>query len=338
MEPAVLPRQAQAQLDEADEIARLIEEETNPQPPVEPDPAAVVAVVEPAPVVEPPVEPVVEPIVDWQGKFTTLQGKYDAEVPRLHQLVQDSQTQVQGLSDQVEKLSEQLKVPAAPATPAPSSITEKDEEAFGSDLIDLQRRIVAEALASVQPELDRLNTENTNLKSQIDSLGSRTEKTSAELFNDRLTDAVPNWREVDTQQGWLDWLAQLDPMSGLTRQTYLRNAITQMDVQRTASIFAAYAAVAGQPAPVPVPTPTVVPNPAVPAVVPVDPLAAQVTPSRSAAPSTVNPVADPAQKIWTGRDVEIALDPRRLRKMTDVEQAAVMSEIDAAQREGRIIP
>jgi len=234
---------------------------------------------------------------------------------------------VQGLSDQVENLAEQLKAPPPPATPEPSSITEKDEEAFGSDLIDLNRRVAAEALAKVQPELDRLATENTNLKTQLETLGSRTEKTSAELFNDRLTEAVPTWRAVDTQQGWLDWLTETDPMSGLTRQTYLRNAITQMDVQRTASIFKAYMALSAPPPPEVTPAPS-----------PADELSSQVTPSRSAAPASVSPVADPAKRIWTGRDVEVALDPRRLRKMSDAEQAAVFSEIDAAQAEGRVVP
>jgi hypothetical protein len=329
MEAAVLPRQAQQLQDEADEIARLIEEEVNPPvEPVEPDPP-VVAAVEPDPPAPDPEPPAPDPEPDWKGKYDTLQGKYDIEVPRLHQLNGDLQTQMQTLSDQVEALTEQLKTPAPPATPAPSSITEKDEEAFGSDLIDLNRRVVAEALAKVQPTLDRLETENTNLKTQLESLGSRTERTSAELFNDRLTEAVPTWREVDTQRGWLDWLTTIDPLSGLTRQTYLRNAITQMDVKRTASIFKAYMALSAPPPP---------PTDETPAPSPADELASQITPSRSAAPASVEQVVDPAKRIWTGRDVEIALDPRRLRKMTDAEQAAVFSEIDAAQAEGRVVP
>jgi hypothetical protein len=99
-----------------------------------------------------------------------------------------------------------------------------------------------------------------------------------------------------------------------TTKSALDGAQNRQDVQRIAAIFDAYKATKKRSEPS-------------------QELKRQVTPKRSAS----TPQAQPNQRTWTQAEIAAALDPRKLKHMKPEQIEVLMSEIDAAQAEGRIV-
>ena len=133
-----VPEAVQRQAAEVEALeAEIATQETPPEPPA------------PEPPVDPPPAPPAA-AEDWQHKFQTLQGKYNAEVPQMR-------NQITALTQQIENLkaAPPATPPAAPAPEPPRAklITDEDTETYGDDLIDLMRRIARETDAGERAKL-----------------------------------------------------------------------------------------------------------------------------------------------------------------------------------------
>ena len=281
------------------------------QPPADPPPA-------PAPAAD-----------DWQHKFQTLQGKYNAEVPQLRDQIANLTQQIEGL-----RTAPPPATPTpAPAAPAPASklITPEDTETYGDDLIDLMRRVVRETdageKAKLQDEIAELRRQMAAQATQVETVrGSVTDDRRAKYFTDLAKD-VPDYETIDASQPFKDWLVQTDEFSGMVRNDILQKAYADFDVGRTAKVFNQYTAQA-TPAPAPVPAPP-----------PVDPqaeLAEQVSPGQGRATTVITP--DDGKKVWTVAEMDTfykdyARGDYRGRKD---EAQRIEADIDKALAEGRV--
>ena len=324
-----LPDSIQRQVDEANEIERQWAEmaaapqESGALPamgveqapvvmaeidtPAGPDPVAETAApVAPEPVGAPPeVDPNDE---TWAHKYRVLQGRFNAEVPRLHQ-------QVKTLNGQLGQLQQQLEQ-APPAPPEPSPVDElraRYGEAYGDDLA---KDTEALARAIAEKELEKAARRVEQLERQV----QETQATSAQAqFFSTLSARVPNWQGVNTDQGWLAWLGEFDPLVGATRQEVLDYAQSQADADRVAGIFESFL-LARQPT-----------RPA--ALATAGYMQDQVVPrSQGTAPSGHLP----ARRLYTEAEIGQLLDIRHLRKLPLEQQKALRYDIDLAVAEGRI--
>jgi hypothetical protein len=279
---------------------------------------------------EPPAEPPAAPppaAEDWQHKFQTLQGKYNAEVPGLR-------NQIAELTRQVEELTAK---PAAtpeppPAPPAPKLITDEDTETYGADLIDLIRRVAVETDAG---EKARLQGEIADMRKQMAAQATQVETVAGNVADERratyfteLAKLCPTYEETDARQDFKDWLLQLDDFSGLVRNDILQTAFHAYDVDRTAKVFNQFLG-ATAPAPAP-PTPT-------PA--PVDPqaeLSELVSPGQARAGTVFTP--DDGQKIWAISEMDqFYKDFARGEYRGRLDDAKrIEADIDKALAEGRV--
>jgi hypothetical protein len=307
--PEAVKRQAEA-MDALD--AEITAQET-PEPPPPPEPPA-----------EPPApQPAAE---DWQHKFQTLQGKYNAEVPQLR-------NQVAALSQQIQELT------ARPATPAPTTptpppevkklITDEDTETYGADLIDLIRRVAVETDAG---EKARLTAEIADMRlqmaaqaTQVETVrGSVTDERRAKYFTD-LAKLCPTYEETDASQPFKDWLIQTDDFSGLVRNDILQAAYRDFDADRTAKVFNQFLGA----------TPSL-PAPVVEVVDPQAALREQVSPGQARAGAPITP--DDGRKVWSVAEMDafykdFARGDYRGR-MDDARR--IEAEIDRALAEGRV--
>jgi hypothetical protein len=315
-----LPKAVQEQLDEADRLAAELDIdqtnnlETNLDPSDPNNPA-------PEPQPQEPVshEPTPEPVPDskWEAKYHTLKGMYDAEVPRLHSQVRELNSQVQTLIAEVAQAKVQT---PSPQETAKSLITEQDKEAFGPDLIDLIERAAESKVSTLRGRESDLMKELNELKSQLGDVSERQVVSDKDRFINGLAKKVPDWESLNTDQGFLTWLQQEDPVYGLPRQIALNNAYEQFQVDRVASIFNAYKATT---TPAPSTRPKINPE-----------LQRQVAParSRSAAP----PADSQDQKIYTQSEIGQFFDDWRRGLFTDEEAASFEKAIHAAVTEGRV--
>lgn len=315
-----LPKQVEAQLRELEALEKQLTEAQNPAPAdPAPTPAEPPQDPQPAPTESKPVEPTptpTEPAVaeeTWQQKYKTLKGMYDAEVPRLHADLRDLKAQV----DSLRKASETKPVEPAKPKAAEKLVTDADVEAFGSDLIEVQRKVAREVAAEFRGELDAMRVENEKLREQLTNTGTQVSEAS---FEQRLYRMVPDFEVVNTNPKWIAWLNEVDPLLRAPRASVAQQAFNQGDAEGVAHYVAMFKK----------------------SVAPVEPAAdktteleLQIQPNRSA---TSAPPTSQKGKVYTNADIE-----KMFRKATEmgvkgrVEEARKLeAEIDAAYMEGRV--
>ena len=163
------------------------------------------------------------------SKFKVLQGKYNAEVPRLHKETRE-------LADQVRNLQAQLETSQTPAPVA------KDLEAADLDIeayaeYGEEFKTLAETVKSLTTRVETLDTENTSLKESITNVEVIQTNTDSEKFWVSLEAAVPDWEVINSNPDFVQWLQEVDPVSNLPRQTHLNDASETLNSNKTISIF-----------------------------------------------------------------------------------------------------
>lgn len=316
-----LPKQVQ---DQADQVAELEKSLAEPAPTTAPEPDSKPAEdqLPPDPAPE-PVKPEPKAEETWQKRYQTLQGMFNAEVPRLNSQVKEL---TERLAQATAKLEAVAKAPAEPAKPASPLVTEKDVEAFGSDMIDLIKRQSAEVFQQekreMQAELAKLQGENAELKSQLGGVTEKQVVTDRRSYYSELAKLVPDYEAVNVDPDFLNWLAETDHLSGMTRQTFLNAAFESFDTARTATLFNAWKEAAGR---------TQQPKQAVK-----QELSRQVAPGTSKSSAGQAPVA--AERVWTAAEIQqyyTDVAKGAYRGKAD-EAARIESEIDAAVAAGRV--
>lgn len=322
-----LPKQVQAQLEEIEAYDRAMQEQ-NPEsaegtetPPeqVEEQP---VAQPETAPVQEPeapkPEVPTVDEDSTWERRYKALQGKFNAEVPRLHSEVKELKSQ---LNMAISKLEDIGKAQTAKAEEPERLVTDSDVEAFGSDLIDVIDRKAREvARQMVGTEMAELKAENQKLLEELSGVAERQSSNDRRTFFADLERLVPDYEALNVDDGFLEWLAESDPLSGMARQDYLTDAYHRFDVNRTAALFNTYKSLLA-----PAPAKQVAKN-----------LARQVAPDTSKVSMDIP--SQSASRIWTNAEIESFYRQVQQGKFRDspAEQVRIEAEIDLAVAEGRI--
>lgn len=161
----------------------------------------------------------------WEQRYHTLKGMFDSQVPSLHAQVKELN---QKLQDALAAMAQAKEAKPAEKT---TVVTSADEEAFGTDLIDLQRRIAAEVLTPVREELGKLHAENAKLREQLGRTGTEVAVVS---FEQKLLSTVPDFIEVNTNPAWVAWLDEVDPLSLEPRRAQAENAYNAGNVAKVA--------------------------------------------------------------------------------------------------------
>lgn len=263
-------------------------------------------------------------------KYKTLQGMYNAEVPRLHQQNREMQNRVQQMEQLLASLSAQQAAPAAAPTPqqAERLVTDQDVADYGESL-DMMRKVSREELIPVTQRLvqieQTLQRMQTHVVPQVQAVAQRQQMSAEQAFWADLTTAMPNFRDINGNEAFQAWLLEADPLTGISRQTYLDAAQRELDASRVANFFRAWLETTGQAA---VAQSTGRAS--------TSELEKQVAPGRTK--STGTPQSNTAKK-YSPQDIQKFFDDVRSGKYKGREQERDRTERDifAAQRENRII-
>ncbi len=180
----------------------------------------------------------------YEQRYRTLQGKYDAEMRAMREIVQTQQHTMDKLMEQ----RQSFVAPTAPAQEPQQSPTEylrslgvsdKELEDYG-ELLPIVARL---AQNMIKPTAAKLEAE---LNKTRQAAGA----TSAALVEDRkraLFSALDShqvigtvWRALNDDTNFLEWLDQLDILSGVTRRVLLTDAFNKLDTTRVAAVFERY--------------------------------------------------------------------------------------------------
>lgn len=142
-----------------------------------------------------------------------LQGKYNAEVPRL--------------SEEVRHLKEQLAQTPEPDQPDP------DVEKVKSKLLDMYTEEEVEALTGLIQHYAKPKTDSSEIKALRDQLNQVTHQTREQ----QLTALVPDWQQLNASEAFIAYLKEINPESGQERNRHLQEAWGVGDIARAAAIF-----------------------------------------------------------------------------------------------------
>lgn len=289
--------------------------------------AAAPAVVDPLPLPGPPAASA-PPVEDWQQKYRTLQGKYDREVPSLHDRIASLER----------LLSTMQEAPAAapPASPpvetAPVAPPQADIEAYGQDLIDAVHRwvmpVVEGRLAQFEKRLGEVSTRTAQTSQE-------TRQASVQAALDADPELAGKWREINHDPEFLAWLNQADPFAGVQRSQLLNEAYGRGDAVRTARFFKAFLTEHTAVTPAPAASDAQTPAP--------EPAADRPTLESMAAPGRA-PVGPPAggapaeKRVWTNREIASFYKDCTDGKFAgrDAERLRFEQDIISAASEGRV--
>lgn len=251
---ATLPRRVQQQLDEANALlatqatpeAQTAEQTSVPEQPAEPQTQTAAPTGEADQSAQPtaPVQP--EPprqAVDWEHKFKTLQGLFNSHMPQLQRENKELIQKIQHLTQTVESLQQSKAEPPKGPT---ETVDPRDVDAYGQDLVEMVHRQIRAVLAA---PVQKMNADMADLVKRLSALEEKVTgaaKTAAvtaeELFFANLAKEVPDYEQINVDQRFLDWLAQIDPVYGVPRQAALTTAQQNLDAGRVAAVFKAFKA------------------------------------------------------------------------------------------------
>ncbi len=306
-----LPKRVQAELQAAEALEAQLQGPgpANPQvvanaaelvpPPITNEPTSVQQQ-QPAPALE----PAAEPKEDFEHKYRVLQGMYSADVTAIKKQLAAITNQFQGVVRELNALKATREAPAqAPA------VDPKDVENFGADIMEMVQRYIQRRVADLEGRM-------AAFEQTVNGVTRQTALTREQQFYATLDSLVPDWREVNVNERWLAWLAEVDPVYGAPRQAALDAAYSQMNAPQVANVFKAYKA-------------TIPPTPAPSS------LANQVAPSSAA---SAVPVASPAKPFVSEKAINDFYRDlgRGAYAGRDAEAKAIEAEINSAVAEGRV--
>lgn len=235
----------------------------------------------------------------WEQRYRSLDGMIqarDRQIEQLHQLLASMQ-----------------QAQAAPEAPAKQDkaklVGKEDEDAFGADLVDLARRVAREESGAYVAKLEGTIAE---LQQQLKGVAQTTAVTVQDRFENQLTAAVSNWRAVDSDPKFIEWL-----QSNATRMKVFSEAARNQDVDGVAYFYKEY------------------PGAQKTEKQAVDPrLAKQVAPgkSKAVAPAAANPAE---KKTWTRSEIaQFYADGKK--RFSQEDYVKLERDLFAAQKEGRV--
>lgn len=313
-----LPKSVQEAADRAEEIERQMNGNPEEAPQETATQAADAAPVETAAAEsqsQEPTEPQKAEGDKWEAKYKTLQGMYNADVPRMKKQNEQLEAQLAQYAEQVKQLRESI----AQHEEEKKYITDEDSEVFGADVVDLAQRAAKEEASRYSREAATMRNEVEELKAELGRVRDVSFQNTQQQYLTRLTELVPDWEKQNTDQGFLDWLNERDPFAGGVRKQALDEAYGSLDARRTADIFLAYrqATGAGRPRVSKAETE----------------LRKQVAPTgRASAPAAT----DNSKRVFTQQEIGDFYDRLRRHEFTAEQAAALEGQIDQAVAEGRV--
>jgi len=280
---------------------------------------------------QPPPEPPAS-AEEWERRFHSINGRFQNELPRMRDTIQQ-------LSERNDRL-EQLLASSAPsgspangngrttqgadAPPLTADFTPQEIEDWGPEFLTMVRR-VADSRAS-------------QVAQQLRPMVAQTQQNARQQMMQSLDREIPNWREINVSQEFMDWALVTDEFSGAIRRDLLRQWWEANNAPRVAAFFRSFiSGMPGAPA-------AQQPQPTPPAPAPQAPASQRLSLTELAAPSGTGSAAGAspppaAKRVYKRSEIAQFYLSRSLGhfKGREQEAQAVENDIFLAGREGRVI-
>jgi len=104
----------------------------------------------------------------------------------------------------------------------------EDFESYGEEMSDLVKLTNQQA------------TEIGRLKDRVENVGQLAYRSAESKFYDELKKLVPDWETINRDPAFLDWLEEVDTLTGRKRQQLLDSAQDSLNANRVTNFFNAF--------------------------------------------------------------------------------------------------
>lgn len=267
--------------------------------------------------------------IDWKHRYEAMRGRYDRSEAAIIEL----QATIAGLQQELGRLKSASYTPAPTSAPAELRaerlVTPEEEAEWTPQLLDVVARKAQEVVNPlIQKQIRDQQEELERLKSEVTSVAEKTAIAAKQRMFSELDAKLPQWRQMNENDDFLNWLALPDRYSGAIRHDMLKDAYSRNQTSRVLAFFNGFLAEEATVRPV---TP-----PSDPLRQPTVDLASLAAPGRAAitaAPAPVDnkPIITRAQIAAFYREVN-----RGAYKGREADRQASERMIFEAEREGRI--
>ena len=228
------------------------------------------------------------------------------------------------MTEVTKRLQEELKAlnvePTKPKEKV-SLVTDADRAEFGEELLDVQRRVAEEVSHQYEDRLTKQDAVIQDLQGKLADTGNQVGEMD---FNQRLRYLVPDFSTIDSDERWVAWLNEHDPMLRGPRRVQAQQAFDKGDAEAIAHYVGLWKATFAEPS-----EPVKPPNQAE--------LEKQVAPNRSANSVSTKSVGQ-TSKVYSTREVDAAWTKVRTLNTQGKYEAAekLEAELTVAYMEGRV--
>ncbi len=227
--------------------------------------------------------------------------------------------QLRAKDAQIDRLTELVGKMTVPETPpAPQGLQSSDAEDFGSEMVEFVQRL---ANSAAQDAVGRLAPTIEGLTNGMEAVSQHTAKSQSVTFESQLDKLSPQWSQLDTDQGFHDWLNQ----SPTRNKLFLEGAQTR-DAEIVSDFFNMYADTLS----------TAEQKLSAKEAKRASELEKQVSPGKSRSTATASNANPTEQKNWTRSEIASAYSEYSKGNIPADEWGPLEKAIAAAQAEGRV--
>ena len=158
-----------------------------------------------------------EKSVDWEHKFKVIEGKYRAEVPRLHQENREIRERLEELTRKLEDKPEEK----------PKKAEESDDFRLLDDYFDKDTRKTLDRYIETKVQ-SRLG----EVKGDVEKTQRMTAAQAEQAFWRDVTRVAPDYQELSVNGEFTDWLSEPVPLTPFTRYQLMMQAYQNRDSDR----------------------------------------------------------------------------------------------------------
>lgn len=185
---------------------------------------------------------------DWKHKYDVLDGKYRAETSRMAQELESLKSSISEIRKQAEERPAKERDDADRRTKFDADSKKLDSfkqeypDVFESTVV-LVNRIASRINADITKYVD---SKLAGIEPRIQEVDKKAGMSLKEQFDMSLKSVVPDYKQIDVDPSFIEWLNIPDRYTGTPKLDLLRDAYYQNDVARVARFFLDYKADSGK--------------------------------------------------------------------------------------------
>ncbi len=173
----------------------------------------------------------------WEHRYKSMKGRFDRSQDQLRQMSE----QIAGLQNVIATM--QATAPVNPqitdSVTQERLITPEEENDYGPEFLKVVGKKAKEELL---PVINKYEAKIAELEARLQGVNGYVANDARQRMLDSLEDKIPNWREINKDENFLNWLQLPDLYSGAIRHELLKAAFERNDTPRVQAFFTGFLA------------------------------------------------------------------------------------------------